>query len=85
MKGFLTLLLFLILLMSGITLVGCEEEEEEGTRAPTPGPTPASSVRIAFVSTRDGNFEVYVMKADGSGVTRLTDNPATDWSPAWSP
>ena len=25
------------------------------------------------------------MNADGSGVTRLTDNDADDWSPAWSP
>ena len=25
------------------------------------------------------------MNADGSGVTRLTNHPATDWGPAWSP
>ena len=34
--------------------------------------------RIAFSSERDGNPEVYVMNADGSGVTRLTDNGARD-------
>ena len=27
--------------------------------------------KIAFVSTRDGNEEIYVMRADGSGPTRL--------------
>jgi TolB protein len=37
------------------------------------------------MSSRDGNLEVYVMNADGSGQTRLTDNPAADGSPAWSP
>ena len=26
-----------------------------------------------------------MMGADGSGVTRLTDNDVIDWSPAWSP
>jgi Tol biopolymer transport system component len=31
-------------------------------------------------SYRDGNFEIYVMNADGSGVTRLTNNPADDGS-----
>ena len=31
------------------------------------------------------NFEVYVMNADGSGQTRLTDNPAEDAFPSWSP
>ena len=41
--------------------------------------------RIAFDSDRDGNFEVYVMNTDGSGLTRLTSNPAGDGSPAWSP
>jgi hypothetical protein len=40
---------------------------------------------IAFASTRDGNGEIYVMNADGSGHTNLTANPAYDWWPAWSP
>jgi TolB protein len=25
------------------------------------------------------------MNADGGGLTRLTDNPANDWVPSWSP
>ena len=41
--------------------------------------------KIAFTSNRDGNDEIYVMNADGTGVTRLTDNPASDQQPAWSP
>jgi len=40
---------------------------------------------IAFVSERDGNREIYVMSADGSAVRRLTDHPAADVYPAWSP
>jgi hypothetical protein len=45
----------------------------------------AQAGRIAFVSNRDGNWEIYVMNADGSGVTRLTNNPANDLRPSWSP
>ena len=45
---------------------------------------PASG-RIAFHSDRDGNYEIYVMNADGSGVTRLTNNSIDDLNPAWSP
>ena len=41
--------------------------------------------KIAFQSDRDGNFEIYVMNADGSGQTRLTNNNAEDWEPNWSP
>ena len=40
---------------------------------------------IAFSSSRDGNFEIYTMNSDGTGLTRLTNNPATDLFPAWSP
>ena len=41
--------------------------------------------RIAFSSYRDGNLEIYVMNADGSDQTRLTDNDVPDSSPSWSP
>lgn len=42
--------------------------------------------RIAFSSTRGGrgNYDVYVMQADGTGVVRLTDHPAPDQDPAWA-
>ncbi len=41
--------------------------------------------RIAFVSDRDGDEEICVMNADGSGQTCLTHNRADDGGPAWSP
>ena len=34
--------------------------------------------RIAFMSFRDGNWEVYAMDADGSQPTNLTNHPGTD-------
>lgn len=41
--------------------------------------------RIAFVSDRSGNQEIYSMNSNGTGVLRLTNNPADDLSPVWSP
>jgi hypothetical protein len=38
-----------------------------------------------FASQRDGNWEIYVMNADGSGQTRLTNNSADDGHPVWQP
>jgi Tol biopolymer transport system component len=41
--------------------------------------------RIAFISSRDGNRELYVMNPDGTGVTRLTSTPdSTEDFPAWT-
>ena len=36
--------------------------------------------KIAFTSTRDGNSEIYVMNADGTGVVNLTNQPETNFS-----
>jgi len=41
--------------------------------------------KIAFVSDRDGNAEVYVTNASGRKQINLTKNPANDYAPAWSP
>ena len=41
--------------------------------------------RIAFTSLRDGNPEIYVMDADGGNQENLTNHPAYDLEPDWSP
>ncbi len=41
--------------------------------------------RIAFMSNRDGNWEIYVVREDGTGLKRLTNNASDDGLPAWSP
>ena len=40
---------------------------------------------IAYVSNRDGTFELYVANADGSSPRRLTQTPATEFTPRWTP
>jgi dipeptidyl aminopeptidase/acylaminoacyl peptidase len=52
---------------------------------PAGAAVPGSNGKIAFVSSRDGNQEVYVMDPDGSNQTDLTRNPAADADPAWAP
>ena len=41
--------------------------------------------KIVFVSKRDGNAEIYIMNPDGSEQVNLTQHPAEDYNPAWSP
>src|SRR5690606_1040696 len=59
-------------------------------QTPTKGPSsnylPVYSpdgTRIAFMSNRDGNPEIYVMNVDGTNVRRLTNHPAGDVTPTW--
>lgn len=48
-------------------------------------PVWSANGKIVFTSSRDGNEEIYVMNADGSNPTRLTNDPARDYGPYWSP
>ena len=45
----------------------------------------SDGTRITFISNRDGNNEIYVMDADGSNQTRLTNDLGQDNRPSWSP
>ena len=40
---------------------------------------------ILFISNRDGNWEIYRMRPDGSEQTRLTVNETVDINPVWAP
>jgi len=66
------------------------DTEQPAALTTTPTPTRLPTVarpggRIAFTSDRDGNKDIYVMNADGSGQTNLTIHPDDDWVPDWSP
>ncbi|NOX61077.1 MAG: hypothetical protein GXP42_03900 [Chloroflexi bacterium] len=41
--------------------------------------------QIAFESYRDGNAEIYMVDEDGENLVNLTQNPAYDGMPSWSP
>ncbi len=40
---------------------------------------------LSFLTTRDGNFEVYSMTADGKNVRNLTNHKSLDFWSSWSP
>lgn len=70
---------------------------EDGTGLVRLTTSPASDIigayspdgrKVAFLSTRDGNFQLYVMNADGSSIKRLTNLVPFSWHatpPSWSP
>lgn len=57
--------------------------DNESDTAPIPS---ADGSKIAFMANkRDGNWEVYTVNRDGSGLRNLSGDPANDGLPAWSP
>ena len=44
-----------------------------------------AQARIAFVSDRDRNYEIYLMDDDGKNQRNLTNHPDRDLAPSWSP
>jgi len=71
----------------------CPEEQDfcltlGKTQRVAAGEEPAwspSGTKIAFVSRRNGNADVYVVGASGGAERRLTTGPEDDTAPAWSP
>ena len=68
---FLTLLL--VLALAALLVLSCSDGDDP------------SQARIAFISERDGNAELYVINADGSGLKRLTETEGGESFPSWSP
>jgi Tol biopolymer transport system component len=53
--------------------------------APAHAAFPGANGLLGFNSDRDGDFELFTMRADGSGQTQRTSDPASDRKPVWSP
>jgi WD40 repeat protein len=72
----------------GLFITGADggplEPISNNTSDNAPAPSPDGG-QIAFMSSRDGNWEIYLMGSSGGNVTRLTENAANDGLPAWSP
>ena len=69
----------------GYTLVATASGLSDATSDAFDMTAVAENGQIAFESTRDGDTEIYLMNADGSGVIKLTDNSVEDRDPTWSP
>jgi len=53
--------------------------------ASAPAAFPGQNGRIAFTSRADGNTEIYSVNPDGTDLLNLTNSPAADGDPSWSP
>jgi TolB protein len=67
-----------------LVLAACNSDGDGVSDVGTQAASPPTG-RIAFTSQVDGTDEVYVINADGSGLTNLTNDPERDSEPSWSP
>ncbi len=44
-----------------------------------------SGDKLAFVSNREGNEEIYLISSDGTELVNLTNSAGSDYNPVWSP
>lgn len=56
----------------------------EGMQDNFPSWSPAGDL-ISFTSYRDGDYEIYTIRPDGTGLTRLTHAPGNEGHSSWSP
>lgn len=56
-----------------------------GTVARVAEPSVAALSRPPVLSPQDGAAPAQAGQADGNGLTNITEDPAEDWTPAWSP
>jgi hypothetical protein len=57
----------------------------EGVETQTEPDFSPDGSHIAFASSEDGDFEIWVMDADGGNPMQLTHNTESDGDPSWSP
>src|SRR5437870_10871671 len=73
------LALIVIASAASVALVGAAARPAHATYPGLNGP-------IAFAGNETGNFDIYRVNPEGSGLTDLTANdPTSDLDPAWSP
>ena len=76
-----------IVLLAAVATSGCFPNmmaQQQQTVKTDPMYSP-DGLKLVFISTHDGDPEIFIMNADGTGLKKLTDNSAVDAAPSWSP
>jgi TolB protein len=75
------LYMFILIFLIYGALPGCKKSPVDAVE---PEIIPYSG-KIAFISDRDGNGEIYIMNIDGSNKINLTRNEGEDYAPVFQP
>jgi Tol biopolymer transport system component len=86
--GFAAVLIFGLLINLVISQMRDNAIVTNGTETSgdvAPVSMPAGSRLLAFTKEMNGNFDIYTIRADGTGLTNLTNSPEQEDNPYWSP
>ena len=72
-------------IVCAVIWLGCDTDEDSGVNNFTIERPQRPLTKIAFVSGRKGNYDIYVMNADGTDVINITRHEDHDFDPDWSP
>ncbi|MBN2213119.1 MAG: PD40 domain-containing protein [Bacteroidales bacterium] len=72
-------------IIGSLMMTTCSKDEDDPENKDPEEQEETLTGKLAFVSYDDGDGEIYVMNADGTDLTQLTDNNANDVQPSWSP
>jgi hypothetical protein len=82
-NNLLMLIIFIsLIVMIGIGFSSCTSNKKSIMIG---GGGTAAKYKILFVRDMGGNSNIWVMNADGSGQTNLTNSVAAEGSPMWPP
>ena len=73
--------IYLVLLALIPHLIGSTRQHNSLTQSETAEPKGG----IVFTSDRSGNWDLFLIQPNGSGLTQLKDSPTVDADPDWSP
>lgn len=71
-----------VMAVDGTDVLRLTEMPKQQDKCPVYSPDDA---RITYICTANGDMDIFVMNSDGTGVTNLTNDPASDRCPSWTP
>jgi Tol biopolymer transport system component len=75
---------YLVLLLILLPTLSCESSGVIKVVGSGPTWSPDGTL-IAFVSNSGGSMQIYVMKANGQDIQRITMDSSNNWGPTWAP